>query len=913
MEYWSDGHGVKPVPNPKSAKGLTVITTHINADFDAFACMLAAKRLYPEAVVVFPGSQEKNLRDFFVKSMVYMYDIVKIKDIDLNAICRLILVDTRQASRIGKFASIVHRPGLEVHIYDHHPPMPDDLSGSVEVTRMTGAAITILTKILRDKKILITPEEATIMALGLYEDTGSFTFTSTTEDDYLAAAYLLSKGANLNVVSDIITREMTPEQVGLLNDMIEGVTHYTVNGIDVAVTRLTCDNYIGDFALLVHKLKDMQNLDVIFALACMENRVYMVARSRLPEVDVGKIAMAFGGGGHPSAASATIRGQTLIQAEEKLFGILRQLINPKRSARDLMSAPAIHVEPAVTLREAHDLLTRYNVNVLVVLESDHLVGVISRQVIEKAIHHKLKHVAVREYMTTGIRTVSPDAALSEIQEKIIGNKQRLLPVLENGRVLGVITRTDLLNVLVSEPARIPEFAVDSKEWEARVRERRVAKFLTEHLPEEIIGLMRTVGRVADSLGYNAYAVGGFVRDIFLHHENPDTDVVIEGDGIEFAKALTASLGGRVRAHEKFRTAVVILPNGRKIDVATARLEYYKSPGALPTVEMGSIKLDLYRRDFTINTLAIKLNPAGFGTLIDFFGAQKDLKRKVIRVLHNLSFVEDPTRVFRAVRFEQRFDFRIGKLTSALIENAVKMDFFSSLSGRRLFSELRQILEEERPVMALQRLNEYNLLKVIHPKIVYNPDLETLLNSVEKVLTWHNLLFLEEPCRKWMVYLLALMRSFDQGVAEGLSDRLQLAPRHRKVLSYEKIKAEAWLKRMACQQILKNSDLYRRLRPFHTETLLYIMASTARESIKRAISNYITRLRSITTSLSGNDLKEMGFRPGHVYREILDSLLDARLNGEVKTREDELGFVRTHWRIDAQCARSNPVEDVKQKT
>ncbi|NVL90776.1 MAG: CBS domain-containing protein [Desulfobacterales bacterium] len=880
----------------RSSQGLTVITTHVNADFDAFASMLAAQKLYPGALAIFPGSQEKNLRDFFVKSMVYLYNIVKIKDIDLNAISRLVLVDTRQASRIGKLADIVNRPGLEIHIYDHHPPMPDDLSGSVEITRMTGATVTILTKILRDKKIPITAEEATIMALGLYEDTGSFTFSSTTEDDYLAASYLLSNGANLNVVSDIITREMTPEQVSLLNDMIEGVTHHTVNGVDVAVTTVSCDTYIGDFAFLVHKLKDMQNLDVIFALASMENRVYMVARSRLPEVDAGEITMAFGGGGHPSAASATIRGQTVIQVEEKLFAVLNQLINPKRSARDLASTPAIHVEPDVTLKEANELLTRYNVNVLAVLESDNLLGIISRQVIEKGLHHKLEHVPVREYMTTEIDTVSPDAPLSEIQEKIIGNKQRLLPVVEKGRVAGVITRTDLLNVLVSEPARIPEFVVNSKDRRPHVRERNVTKFLTERLPKEIIELLRAVGKVADSLKFNAYAVGGFVRDIFLYQENLDIDVVIEGNGIEFARALTVSLDGRVRAHEKFGTAVVILPDGRKIDVATARLEYYKSPGALPTVETGSIKLDLYRRDFTINTLAIKLNPRGFGTLIDFFGAQKDLKQKVIRVLHNLSFVEDPTRVFRAVRFEQRFGFKIGKLASALIENAVRMDFFRELSGRRLFSELRLILEEDKPVMALRRLNEYKLLKVIHPKIVYNSAMEALLHSVDKVLTWYHLLFLEEPCKQWMVYLLALMKSFDQDVARALCDRLELTQQYRKILINEKTKAEDRLGWMASQRNLKNSELYRKLRSFHPETLLYIMASATHKPVKRAVSNYITRLRSIKTLLSGIDLKEMGFEPGPVYREILTSILDARLNGEVKTRVEEVEFVRKSWEV-----------------
>jgi tRNA nucleotidyltransferase (CCA-adding enzyme) len=440
------------------------------------------------------------------------------------------------------------------------------------------------------------------------------------------------------------------------------------------------------------------------------------------------------------------------------------------------------------------------------LESNELVGIISRQVIEKSLHHKLDQLPVREYMTTEISSVGPEATLWEIQEKIIGDKQRLLPVTENGRVIGVITRTDLLNILVSDSVRVPEFVIDSTQEESPVRKKKVTNLLKERLPGQILNLLTTVGEVAESLGFDAYAVGGFVRDIFLFQENLDVDVVIEGDGIEFAKALAASLHGRVRAHEKFRTAVVILPDGQKIDVATARLEYYKSPGALPTVEMGSIKLDLYRRDFSINTLAIKLNPERFGTLIDFFGGQRDLKRKVIRVLHNLSFVEDPTRVFRAIRFEQRFGFKIAKLTSGLINNAVRMDFFKELTGRRLLAELRLILGEDKPVKALRRLNEYKLLKVIHPKIVYNLTLDNLLNAVDKVLNWHNLLFLEDPCRKWMVYLLALMKPFKQGVAEDLCSRLELTGRFRKVFVDEKTKADLCLKWMQSQKGFQNSVL-----------------------------------------------------------------------------------------------------------
>ncbi|MBW2663093.1 MAG: CBS domain-containing protein, partial [Deltaproteobacteria bacterium] len=415
---------------------LTVITTHLNADFDAFASMLAAQKLYPEALVVFAGAQERTLRDFFLYLATYMFNWVKIREIDLDAVKRLIIVDTRQKGRIGKFADIIDRPGLDIHIYDHHPPMSDDITGSVEVIEYTGANITILSRILRERRIEITPEEATIMALGLYEDTGSFTFSSTTESDFATAAYLISKGANLKVVSNLITRELEPEQVAILNEMLQAATQYVINGIEVVITTVSSESYIGELAVLVHKFKDMDNLDVVFLLARMEDRIYLIARSRLSEVDVSAIAATFGGGGHPYAASATIKGLTLAQAEEKLIEVLQQCVNPRWTAKELMSFPVIHVSPTLTIEEAHDTLTRYNINVLLVMENEELLGTISRQIVERALHHGLKTVPVREYMTMEFSAIDAAGLLPEIQEKIVENKQRLLPVVSNGKVLG---------------------------------------------------------------------------------------------------------------------------------------------------------------------------------------------------------------------------------------------------------------------------------------------------------------------------------------------------------------------------------------------------------------------------------------------------------------------------------------------
>jgi len=408
-------------------------------------------------------------------------------------------------------------------------------------------------------------------------------------------------------------------------------------------------------------------------------------------------------------------------------------------------------------------------------------------------------------------------------------------------------------------------------------------------------MLQVIGQKADELGYNAYVVGGFVRDLFLYRTNEDIDIVIEGDGIAFAKQYVKMVDARIHSYEKFGTAVIIFPDGFKIDVASARMEYYKFPAALPIVEMSSIKLDLFRRDFTINTLAIQLKPNKFGLLIDFFSAQKDIKEKSIRVLHNLSFVEDPTRVFRAIRFEQRFGFSIGKLTSGLIENAVKMDFFKRLSGRRVFAELRQILEEKTPLAAIKRLDEYDLLNVVHPSIELNNQMISLFNSVKKVLSWHDLLFLEEPYMRWAVYFLALTRHCDKETADEICMRIKLAPRYKKIFCKERFEADRSMLWMERNLPTKNSTIYKRLAVFRIELILYMMAATKHERVKRTISNYFTRLRHIDASVKGKDLIKMGLEPGPIYREILQAVLDAKLNGQIKTRNDELDFVKDYVR------------------
>jgi tRNA nucleotidyltransferase (CCA-adding enzyme) len=867
----------------KPPRTLEVITTHLNADFDAMASMVAAKKLYPNAILSFPGSQERNLRDFFIRSSFYFLDFTRAKQVPIEEIKRLILVDTRQASRIGKFAEAAADGQVDIHLFDHHPDSPDDVHGSLEVVEPLGSTTAILTRILKERGLPLTSQEATVMALGIFEDTGSFTFTSTTPRDFEAAAYLLEQGADLNVISEIITRELNAEQVALLNDLLEHSTSFHVGGLEVVIARTAAPEYVPDFAVVAHKLMDMENIQVLFALAQMEDRVFVVGRSRLPEVDVAEILAELGGGGHSYAASAAVKDTPLAQVEERLRQVLQTRVHPGRRAREIMSFPVKFVGPDVTLERAEVILNRYSINALPVMSGGKLLGLISRQTTEKGIYHGLKNHPVKDYMTTEIDTVGPDATLPEIRERLVINKQRLLPVTEDGKVIGLISRTDLLHLLIAEH--------EEAQWSQPVRTRNIVSVMRERLPKKILEILQQVGEVASELNFHAYAVGGFVRDLLLKHENLDIDIVIEGDAIDFARRFASRFKARSRQFQKFKTAVIIFPDGFKIDVATARTEYYEAPGALPVVEYSSIKMDLYRRDFTINTLALKLDPEEFGTLLDFFGAQRDLKEGRISLLHNLSFVEDPTRVFRAIRFEQRFGFRITRLTANLIANAVRNNFFDRLTGARLFQELKLILMEENPLPAIARLAELNLLQAVHPRLGYDEGTRAMLERVQAVLSWHDLLFLGEKYQRWLVYFLGLVEFLTPGELEEMLRRFILSPKQVTEIPRGKEAADQALGRLSRQGELSRSQIYHMFNPLETEYLLYIMAKSRQEASRRAISLYFTHLKQLKPELKGRDLVALGYEPGPLIKEMLERLLEARLNGEVESRKEEREVIR----------------------
>ncbi|MDA8172499.1 MAG: CBS domain-containing protein [Nitrospiraceae bacterium] len=878
---------------------MDIITSHLNADFDALSSMIAARILYPGAWMVFPGSQEKKVRDF-IKDF-HTPGIKKLKDVDPEKVKRLIIVDAKSPDRLGPLAGLLARPDVEVHLYDHHPRGEGDIRGKLEIIQPVGATVTILIEILRKRKLKPAPLEATAMGLGVYEETGGLIFPSTTERDIQAYAYLFKCGASPKIIESYRKAGFGRQEISLLNELLENSRDLIIRGLRVKVAKAAAESYMGDAAQLAHSIMDAEDIDALLMMVSMEGKIVVVGRSRAPEIDVARVVEDFGGGGHRGAASATVADMPLEILEEKLVESLKRHVRPETVAGDVMTRPVVTIDFTATIAEAEKMMTRYGVNVLPVLGDSLYRGMISREVVEKALFHGFAKTGVMGFTVTDASTVRPETPIGEVEALMVERNQRFMPVLDvEGGILGAITRTDILRVLYEDYLRRSRIPPGETGLIRPHLERNLAKNIKEQFPDRIVQILRLAGQTADELALSVYMVGGSVRDLLRGTRNLDIDLVVEGDAIGFARVLAAALGARLRTHERFGTAIVILPD-LKLDVATARTEYYEFPAALPKVEVSSIKRDLQRRDFTINTLAVKLNRPNFGLLVDFFGGRRDLRDKTIRVLHDLSFIEDPTRAFRAVRFAVRFGFKLSRHTEELLKSALEMDLFGRLSGSRLYEELRLIFKETEPAAAIGKLAEYGLLKVLHPAMKKDETLSGI-RAAHDALLWFGLSFTGEPVDRAALYLMALLSGLGAEEIGFALRRLQVSSKTGSAIAGGIEKArEVLAKRLAAAKIPESAvELYEVLNGLPIESLLLAMALAGEEGQKKAVSRYLLELRRERPLLKGADLAAMGFTPGPLFSRIFRAILHERLKGNLASRQDEERFVRTHFRPSTSC-------------
>jgi len=870
---------------------LEVIISHQSTDFDSLAAMVAAKKIYKDALLVFTGAIERNVRKFL---SIYgdLIEITPLKKIKIEEINKLIIVDTRIKRRIGPFANVINKRDLEIHIYDHHPSTADDIKGDINMIEEAGATTTIMLKKIRKMNLEISPIEATLFALGIYEDTGSLTFSTTTIDDINSISYLFDKGIKLKVVANFINIGLSLTQKKLLNKLLLSSKEISCKGIRINMAKAEVKNYTEGLALLTHRLIEIENSDVFFTIVKMVERIYIVGRSRINLVDVDEILKELGGGGHFQAASAVVKDLSLDELEKKLIRILEKKVRVGIVAKDIMSSPVKTVNTSTSIEETKKILLRYGHNGIPVVEEGELKGIITMQEVNRAKQHGFGKELVSKYMSDQVVTVKLNTPLTEIQESMINyDIGRILVVNQEDKLVGIITRTDLIRNLYGE-SHVPKRSFSTYvETSSKMERKKQIELIEKIFPKRVKDVLSKIGEIGDRLNFPVFMVGGIVRDLFLGIKNYDLDIVVEGEGIKFARELSRDLGGRIKSHEKFGTAVVILADGFKIDVATARREFYEYPAAFPKVELSSIRKDLYRRDFTINAIAVQLNQKYFGKLIDFFGGQKDLRLGIIRILYNLSFVEDPARIIRAIRFEQRYNFKMDRTTEDFLKKAIDDKLLSRLRKRRITEELILILKEENPLKSLKRMEKLGALKYILPEFELNEETVKRLNKVKDNYNFWKCNISGEKIELWVIYFCCLIRNLKKVQIRRIYKRLIIKQKSLEKINYCYSNLDQIIKMISQKNKISPSVIYLKLKGLPNEVLFLVMAERDTNIVKERISNYFRKYKRENLYISGKELKELQIKPGPIYSQILNKLLCAQLDGEVKNKRDEIRFVK----------------------
>lgn len=884
---------------------MEIITTHLEADFDGIASMVAARKLYPEAHLVLSGGAQSRERAYLAQHPLHL---TPFSDFPLSDVSKIILVDADHQDRLGSLEKALENQAVSIHIWDHHPLEPSNaLAKRAKFLKLelVGATITLLVEALQEQSISWSPEEATLFAIALYEETGHFTYLSTTARDLQVGARLIETGADLKVVSDVIQRKWTEPQAALFNALLQTTQILTLGRRRVALATLSWPEYVADLAPVTQQLGQIYNTDAVLTAVAMEGKIQFVGRSRHSDMNMNQIAQAFGGAGHTMAAAASIKGQTLAEVDQQLQELLQEQAKTWLPIHKLMTTPVRSVEQGETIKQTERLMTQYEVNALPVLDSrEQFIGLVTRESVQKALYHKLSGQPVEHLMLQDIFLAHSDTPFEDVQEQMVERNQRIVPILDHGKVIGIFSRTDLLRALHQESTQetttvtAPTKATPSTSTPLHTK--NVTKLLKSQLSPPLLSLIEKVGQLADRLDVSVFLVGGFVRDLLMDIPNFDVDFMIEGDGIQFGKALAKELSGEWTIHERFGTVSITLPKSMNLpqmhhlDVATARTEYYEYPTALPTVERSSIKKDLYRRDFTINALAIRVNRTP-GALLDYFGGRRDIKDKVIRVLHSLSFVEDPTRVFRAIRFEQRFGFLISKETQQFVQQAKTMELFQRLSSSRLGNELIHMLEEADPSKGIRRLEEFRLMSFIHPKLHAKPTIQKTFESVETILTWFTVEHPDILIKRWLIFGLAWFESIGKEELKKTWKRLGF-PQGQINTVGNYLTAQPTLIRTINRKSLAPSEIYILLSPWPNEILLFLMAKTQlKPTTLRAmerIREYLTAWQHCSIVLTGHDLEALGLPKGPVYSRILDAIFQSKLDGMVATEEDEYRLAKS---------------------
>lgn len=877
-----------------------IITTHKNADFDGFAACVAASLIYEDAIIVLEGEPQQNLKEFLnIYDIPYEKENNFIKDyqeeIKNHKFEKVVIVDTADINRIPEFIKSLIEQGIEVDIYDHHPELKEQNIKGNNYSKEVGSATTLVVQKLLERKIVLPDTYETLFLIAIHEDTGNFVYSTTTSLDHQISAELLKGGARIEEVEEFVSLEMTKEQKELFDKLYNNVQELTLEEVTIHIAYSQINKFIGGLNVITHKLFETLTPDVLFVVVKMGKSIYIVARSRIEEIDLNKILSLFGGGGHKKAGSAKTKGLRIQEVIDKIKKELNSSFVPVLRAKHIMSSPVRTILSFETVERAHELMFQTGHSGLPVISDNKLVGIVTKKDIEKAMKHGLKNAPVKAIMSTNLKVADVETSLNQVRRIMAEADIGRIPVLKDGILVGIITRTDLLRATNG----VFNFSL-SPILEEKYKSQNLKKEMEKILPTSILNLLKLIGLYGNELGLNVYVVGGFVRDLLLAINSKsngtksipyDIDVVVEGDGLLFGKYVAKQLRAKYIEHPKFHTCSIFYRNGEnkiiRIDIATARTEYYEEAGELPKVELSTIKKDLYRRDFSINAMAIKLNSGSFGILMDFFNCKKDLEEGKIRILYPLSFIEDPTRILRAIRFEQRFGFEIEPNTLTKLEEAVENGYLEKVTGMRIREELEKILEEPEPMKAVKRMGKLKIIFHLFERTYYSPTLEKDLEKLFDVKGYFkaNLPSYLNKVRTFHLVLDVLLQYTPEESLKKITARYGLPKDFIKnLMQVRNVYNEISKELKDSEKISKLSYFYEKTNGFQNEQLIFLAVKLPEELLAKYYE-YLRKIEKLKLSITGKDLLKKGYE-GVQIKTKLEEIKKKLLNGEIQPGEEK---------------------------
>jgi len=851
---------------------MEVILTHNNADFDAVASMLGASKLHPQAMPILPQRLSRNVAEFMA---LYRNGLpfTHWDDFKRTRITRLIVTDTQSPPALRGT-----RPGTPMLIYEHHPPERDFGPHEDAHFETLGAISTYFVERIQAEDLPLTTLEATLLALGIYADTGMLTYGGTTPRDVHAVAWLLERGAVLDTVRRFLVVPLNDAQQALMAQLLHNPETRSIQGYNVILCAARQEQVVDGINAIATRLMDMLDPNALCVLVETPQAIQFVGRSQDDAIHLGHLAQRWGGGGHARAAAASIVGTSLEAVREQLWAYLQGHIQPAVRVADLMSYGVLTVNGHELVREAIHRLRKIGHEGYPVIDDGQVVGLLTLRDADRAIEHGLNKATLRDVMQRGDWRVRPQDSVFALEQRMVESRWGQMPVVDDeGRLLGIVTRTDLIKHWArTHPSDAPPPTAISRAQ------------LAEVLGQDLAKLIAQVAQQAQAQRLPLYLVGGTVRDLFLNLASLDIDFVVEGDAIRFGQALQAAYGGKLSSFAPFGTVKWVITDDvaqalgldaahlpHHIDFVTARHEFYDHPTALPTIYSSNVKRDLERRDFTINTLAIQLSPPNaLWRVLDFFGGLNDLENKRIRVLHSLSFVDDPTRMLRAVRFQQRLGFQIEPRTAELIEGALPM--LSRITGERLKNEITLLLQEDEPEEALLHLEKLRIPQHIQEGFRMDERLRHSFPLARQAqlsrddllqLYWHLIFFYLTPQQ-----------------AQASAQRLLLAQSMVHSLSQAAMLGQmsAWL-----AQESSPSQVVHQLENYAEWAIrAALLGLNDDEAARQTLARYWQTWRHVRPFSTGHDLKALGLPSGKQYRRILEALRDARLEGQIGSAEEE---------------------------